>query len=197
LRRFLVLSLVFIVMSSSFFLAGCSSGSSGSNQQQTSSNVPVVTAVSPSSLNAGAATQTITITGTGFVSGSVVSFSGTALQTTYNSATSLQAMLPAALIAGGQVASVTVSNGSGASSSSPVNFSVMAPTPQVTGISPNNIPQAAAAVLQINGTGFEANSQVLWNGSARPTTFVSSTLRATVTASLLASSRTADLTVQV
>ena len=53
-----------------------------------------------------------------------------------------------------------------------------------------------SATITITGTGFEANSVVQWNGSARPTTFVSSTqLRVDLTAADLQAQGTGALTV--
>ena len=95
------LSLAFVLI----VLTGCSSGTS-SNSSQTNNPAPTIVSISPSSLNAGAAAQNITITGTGYTSGSVVLFSGTPLQTTYTSSTSLQAAVPASLLANGQTASI-------------------------------------------------------------------------------------------
>jgi IPT/TIG domain len=90
-------------------LTGCDRQHRVSSSQvrsgQTNNAAPTIASISPSSLNAGAAAQSITITGTGFTSGSVVSFNGTPLQTTYTGSTSLQAAVPAALLANGQTAS--------------------------------------------------------------------------------------------
>jgi uncharacterized repeat protein (TIGR01451 family) len=72
----------------------------------------------------------------------------------------------------------------------------MSPTPKVSGISPNGVPQAHDATLTITGTGFESNSTVSWNGTAVPTTFVNSTtLTITLTASQVQSLGDAQITV--
>ena len=166
---------LFLALGSLSFLIGCSTGSSPT-QQQTSNPIPTIVSVSPSTVTAGASTQTITITGTGFITGSVATFNSTALQTSYTSSTSLQATVPASSLAGGQLASLAVANPSpGGGSSSAVNFSVAAPTPLVSGITPSYLLQSSAAVLLITGTGFEANSSVQWNGSPRTTNFLNTT----------------------
>jgi trimeric autotransporter adhesin len=172
LSRALALFLALVFLS---FLVGCST-SPNSNQQQTSNPAPTIVSVSPSSVTAGASTQTLTITGTGFISSSVASFNSTALQTSYTSSTSLQATVPASSLASGQLVSLVVTNPSpGGGNSSVVNFSVTAPTAQITGIAPNYVLQSSAAVLLVTGTGFEANSSVLWNGSPRTTNFLNPT----------------------
>jgi len=113
-----------------------------------------------------------------------VALNGTAIKTTYVSATSLQAEIPAESLAAGQDSSVSVSNPTpGGGSSGALKFSVMAPKPVVAMLSPNAIPQGADATITVTGSGFEANSVVLFNGSERPTTFVdSNTLRFVLTA---------------
>jgi hypothetical protein len=56
-------------------------------------------------------------------------------------------------------------------------------TPQITLLSPTAIsPTADSVVLTVLGTGFVPQSQILWNGSALPTTFLDSQhLQATIT----------------
>ncbi len=50
---------------------------------------PVITTLSPTSATAGGAAFTLTVNGTGFVNGAVVSFNGAAKTTTFGSATQL------------------------------------------------------------------------------------------------------------
>jgi uncharacterized repeat protein (TIGR01451 family) len=111
------------------------------------------------------------------------------MQTTYVSATSLQVAVPASALAAGQVANLVLSNPSpGGGSSDPSKFSIMSPTPAVTGLSPSSTPQGVPATITINGSGFEANSIVMYNGAARPTTFVNgTTLQVSLTAADLQS----------
>ena len=146
--------------------------------------VPTVNAISPANVLAGSPALTVTFTGTGYISATAVTLNGASLQTNYVSATSLQATVPAAALAGGQVAEFVLSNPSpGGGSSAAAKFSIMSPTPMVTGVSPRSVPQGLDALITVSGSGFEANSVVLYNGSARPTTFVDgSTLRVALTA---------------
>ncbi len=59
-----------------------------------------------------------------------------------------------------------------------VNFSSCpgaVPKPQITSLSPDTISvDVASVLLSVNGSDFVPQSQVLWNGSALPTTFVDS-----------------------
>jgi len=72
-----------------------------------------------------------------------------------------------------------------------------APVPVVTSLSPSNaVAGSAAFSLTVNGSGFTSASVVSWNGSARATTFVSSTqLRAAIAAADVAAAGTAQVSV--
>src|SRR5207245_6719240 len=49
------------------------------------------------------------------------------------------------------------------------------PQPQISSLSPGAIPgDAASVLLTVNGSGFVPQSQIMWNGSALPTTFMDS-----------------------
>ena len=71
------------------------------------------------------------------------------------------------------------------------------PLPAVTSLSPSTIPAGGAPfTLNVNGSGFVSASSVRWNGSPRPTTFVSATqVQAAITATDVASGGTASVTV--
>ena len=72
--------------------------------------VPTITGLNPSSAAVGGPAFTLTVNGTGFVSGSVVRWNGSARATTYVSDTRLTASIPAADIAAVGPANVTVFN---------------------------------------------------------------------------------------
>jgi trimeric autotransporter adhesin len=150
---------------------------------------PTIRSVSPTGVLAGSSAQTLTVTGTGFISSTAATLSGAALQTTYVNATSLQVAVPASALAAGQVANLVLSNPPpGGGTSDPSSFSIMSPTPAVTGLSPASTPQGVPATITVNGTGFEANSVVMYNGGARPTTFINgTTLQVSLTAADLQS----------
>jgi hypothetical protein len=88
-------------------------------------NQPLVpTAVAP-----GGAGFTLTVNGTGFVSGSVVNWNGTALSTTFVSISQLTATVLASDIVTASTASITVSSpGVDAVASNVLFFAVSAPT---------------------------------------------------------------------
>jgi trimeric autotransporter adhesin len=134
---------------------------------------PVVSSISPASVIAGAQQQTLDILGTGFVTTSVVQWNGSALQTSFVSGTEVKAVVPVQDVAAGQTTQISMANPApGGGNSTNTAFNISSPTPLVTGISPQTAAAGAAIVITITGTGFEVNSVVEWNGSARPTTFV-------------------------
>ena len=155
---------------------------------------PVITSLSPSTATAGAAAFTLTVNGTGFVSGAVVQWNSTALSTTFVSATQLTAQVTATLIAAAGTAAVTVLENAVTSNS--VNFTIAA-GPMITSLSPSTATAGAVAfTLTVNGTGFVSSAVVQWNGAALNTTFVSATqLTAQVAANLIGTAGTAAVTV--
>ena len=126
---------VFISVALSFLLvtiAGCGSGSSNSssNGQGNSNPVPTITSLTPSTVTAGAASTSVDVVGTGFVSSSVVQWNGTNVTTTFTSATALSAAVPASDLADGIAAKVTVVNPSpGGGTSGVATFTVDNPCP--------------------------------------------------------------------
>jgi hypothetical protein len=173
-------------------------GTSGSVSFTTANPVPAASSLSPVSQTAGAAAFTLTVNGSKFVSASKVQWNGTALSTTFVSATQLTAAVPAANIAAPGTASVTVSSPTpGGGVSGPLTFTISNPLPVISRVSPTKATAGGAAfTLTVSGTSFETNSTVLWNGSGRATTFVSSrSLTATITAADIAVAGTAAVSV--
>jgi hypothetical protein len=91
---------------------------------------PVLSTLSPSSVTAGAASFTLTVDGSSFVSTSVINWNGAALSTTFVNSTQLTATIGSSLITNEGSVTVTVSTPSGGTSSSS-NFTI---NPTVGGI---------------------------------------------------------------
>jgi hypothetical protein len=158
------------------FISGCSgsnAGSGGSNPNP----VPAVSSISPSSATAGGVALNVTVTGTNFVSGSQAQWNSVALTTTYQSATSLSVQVPSADLTTAGTAMMTVVNPTpGGGASSGLTFTINNPVPVLTSISPTGASSGSAALtLTATGSNFVNGSQVLWNGAALTTTYVSST----------------------
>ena len=167
---------------------------------QASNPVPTITAINPSSAVAGSGGFTLTIIGTNFVNGSVVRWNGSPRTTTFVSSTRLEAAIPASDVATAGTANVTVFNpapGGGTSNTATFTIQASNPVPTITAINPSSaVAGSGGFTLTITGTNFVNSSVVRWNGSDRPTTFVSSTqLTAAIPASDVATAGTANVTV--
>ena len=147
-----------------------------------------LTSISPSTIAAGSPDFTLAATGTGFVSGDVITLNGVAANTTFESATQMHATVPAAVVANPGTIAVAVQDASKNKSNSlplTVSGAFVGKPPTLTSLSPNTIYALSPAfTLTGNGTGFESGSQIVWNGTPLTTTFVSNTQ---VTASVAAS----------
>jgi hypothetical protein len=160
--------------------------------------VPAVTSVVPSMATAGGAAFTLTVNGSGFVTGSTVHWNGGARSSQFVSATQLTASIQPADIATAGTAQVTVVNPKpGSGTSSAVAFAIQNPAPVAASLSPSSIAAGSAAFdLTVNGSGFMQGSSVQWNGSLRTTTFVSANaVKAAIAAADVATAGTAQVAV--
>lgn len=130
---------------------GQTSGTSG-NGLYTYQVAPTVSSVSPTtgSLAGG---YTLTITGTGFISGATVKVNGiTCGGVTVGSATSLTCTAPGSTSTG--TYDVVVTNSDGQTDTLPTAFKYQN-APTITSISPNGGPPAGGTTVSIYGTGFD------------------------------------------
>jgi hypothetical protein len=187
-------------------VVGCGGGggsNGGGGSSQTPQNpVPTVSGLTPNSATAGSAALTVTASGSGFIPASVIEWNGAALGTAYVSSTSLTAQVPSSDLSSAGTATVAVQNPApGGGMSSAVSFTIVTranPTPSVSSISPSSGTVGGAAfTLTVTGTQFLSSSQVLWNSSPTPTTYVSSiSLTAQIPSSDLSSAGAATVAVQ-
>jgi Tol biopolymer transport system component len=178
-------------------LAGCSSGDSES-PSGASNPVPSITSISPTSVNAGGASFTLTVNGTNFVPASVVQWKGAIRTTTFVSSTQLAMTVTGADIASPGTAEVVVVNlAPGGGISNVATFTTSSGTPAIASLSPFTIAAGSAPfTLTVTGTSFVSSSIVRWNGSDRSTTFINNTqLAARIPVGDIASQGTAQVTV--
>ncbi|KPK03103.1 MAG: hypothetical protein AMS20_11500, partial [Gemmatimonas sp. SG8_28] len=158
--------------------------------------VPVLQVIAPTSGVVGGAEFVLTATGSAFQENSSVLWNESVLPTTYVSATTLTATVAAGLLATPGTVDVTVRTPApGGGQSTALPFEVGNPAPVLQAIAPTTgVVGGPEFVLTATGSGFQQNSNVLWNGSALPTTYVSqTTLTATVATSLLTAAGTAEV----
>lgn len=167
--------------------AGVNSAAASFTVSTATLSVPTITAVSPAGATAGTPGFSVVVTGTNFLPCSSVQITDagsnvTPLPTTFVSPTQLSATLGTANLAAVQTLQVAVANpASSANTSNALAFAVALPT--ITSLSAstsssNTTPACSASgiTLTVNGTNFVASGlTVTWNGSPRPTTFVSAT----------------------
>ena len=123
--------------------AGCQTFTVNQSAANISNNpTPVLTSLLPSSATAGSAAFTVTVNGTGFVAGAVVTFNGTARATTFVSATQLTAAILASDVSNAGTAPVTVTNPTpGGGTSSAVSLTISSPSIGSYTLSSNTAPQ--------------------------------------------------------
>jgi IPT/TIG domain len=162
-----------------------------------------ISSLSPSSVQANTkAPPLITITGSNFVVGDVVTWNGQ-----YRGATSAyldqnhMTIQPAATdMASPGMASISVSDSGLVNASPSVNFAITgpnAPSPTISSLTPSSATAGAADLeVLVKGSGFAFNSTVLWNSMPVPTAYLSgSQLMAMIPAADLASAGSVDVSV--
>ena len=157
---------------------------------------PQIAAINPDSIIAGSAGFVLEVTGSKFASESVVRWNNSDRVTTFGSATRLQASISAADIATSGTVPVTVFNPGGGLSNA-VIFEIKASQPTVTSLNPSYATTGGSSFpLTVNGSSFVSGCKVRWNGSDRPTTFISgSQLEATINSSDISVAGTATIAV--
>ena len=159
---------------------------------------PALTSIAPATSMVGGTAFTLTVTGSGFVSGATVNFgSNAAITPSSVTSTQIVATIPAADIATASTVNVTVTNPGGGGTSNAQTFTINNPAPTVTSLSPSSATAGGAGFsLAVNGTGFVPTSVVKFNGVAKTTTLVNATqLTAAITAADIATAGTATVTV--
>ncbi len=173
-----------------------------------------LSSLSPSNAVAGGPDFMLTLTGAGFVTGTIVQWNGKTLSTTYISAGSVTANVPAALIAkSGTATVITVNPHSGSQQNGLSNalsltiFPPPNPQPTISALSPScAVTGSGSFTLTITGTNFipasdpSGGSQVHWNTATQTTlpivgTISATQIQATVSATLVANPVMATVTV--
>ena len=146
---------------------------------QDSNPAPAVTALSPSSVEAGYTGLngiTLTVTGSNFVSLSTVEWNGSARQTELVSGTEVQAQINFSDVQNAGTATVSVSTPSpGGGTSNALTFTIvdysLPPIPSIIALNPNSaIAGGAGLLVDLSGYWLNNSDTVNWNGSPRTNT---------------------------
>jgi hypothetical protein len=141
----------------------------------TTNSQPTLGTLTPASTTVGGPNFPLTLTGTGFTPSSIVTFGSATVSSAFQSPTTLTASIPASAISTAGTPYVTVMN-PGGKPSVVLTFTVNNPVPVVASVSPSTVALGSPALsLTVMGNNFNSSSVVEVNGSARPTTLVSST----------------------
>ncbi len=168
--------------------------------------VPVLLALSPDVINAGASALALTVAGSGFTPTTIVQWNGSARATTYVSPAIVAAQVtPSDLATPGNVSVTVIDASSGGTPSNSLVFAVLSPTAPILGrITPTSIAVGISDfTLTVVGTGFVQGSTIHLGNQALPTTLLTSkvlpspatVLRAPVSASLVQSFGTLPINV--
>lgn len=159
---------------------------------------PQISGISPTTVTTVDAGLTITVTGSGFIPTSAVTWNGAARTTSYLSTTQLQFKLLSADVAAVGAVQISVSNPApGGGPASPTQLTIVYPVPVLTSLNPAAVVAGGPSfTLSVNGSGFSPSSIVQYNGTPRTTSYVnSSTLTILVGATDIATPTTAQITV--
>ncbi len=165
--------------------------------------VPLASALAPAgAINTPGTVLTLTVNGQDFLPTSRVRLNGIDLTSEYVNATQMRARVASLSMGAPGNKDITVWIPAPGGSSNAIPFVVLnageVPAPSVLGVDVLGATAGAGPInINVNGMNFVSGAQVLWNGSARPTTFVSSTLlNATLTAEDMAWPGASAVTVQ-
>lgn len=158
---------------------------------------PSLTSTAPVGGTAGTPGFLVQVFGTNFDNIAMVKFGGTAKSTTFVSSTELRFTIDQADLVAPGTKDVQVVNGSGLATNI-IQFGIESPVPTLTSVaSTQNGAGSGEATLRVFGTHFLVSSVVQFNGSPRPTQFVSwGELVATLPASDLTTPATNQITVK-
>ena len=162
-------------------------------------NQPVITAIAPFTATVLGSAFTLSLEGSGFVSGTQTLWNGSALPTTFVDGEHLTAQIAAAQLNSAATIQVTTRSPAPANfTSNAVPFVVEAAQPVITNLSPSSVVAGNPTLtLTIDGSNFATDAQVLWNGTPLTTQFVGPTqVKVQIEAALLANGQTAGVAVR-
>ncbi len=155
---------------------------------------PQLTAINPSTVVAGSAGFTLTLSGSGFLPGATVSVGSSSLQPSAVASGQISVAVPASLVAQPAALAVAVSNPGGVVSNSLVLTVTLL---QLTSISPSTVTATGPAfTLTLNGAGFAAGASVNVGATTlQPSALSAAQITVSVPAAVIAKPATLSVTV--
>jgi hypothetical protein len=158
---------------------------------------PVLSSASPEFVQAGGEAVVITLRGEGFVTESEVLVNEQVQPSTLIGPTEMTVVVPQSMLTAGGLLTVQVRNQYPVVFSEPLLVEVRNPVPVITDLSPGEVTAGAPASVQLSGSGFNAQSEVLVDGAVRPADYVSATtLQVSFAEADLRSARPLEITVR-
>jgi hypothetical protein len=179
---------------------GGSSAALSFNIEPFQSGAPLISSLSPANAAAGGPEFTLTVNGTNFAAGDVVTWNGSVRATTFLTSTQVTATITKNDIATPGLGSVSVITSNPLLASPSVAFAVTGPNnpaPTISSLSPSSVAAGSADLeVLVKGSRFVANSFVEWNGVPLATAYLSgSQIMAMIPAADIAAATTANITV--
>jgi photosystem II stability/assembly factor-like uncharacterized protein len=140
--------------------------------------VPALSFIAPVSVVAGGMGFALEAVGSNFASTAFLKFNGAARPSVVIATNQLSATISAADITNVSTAQITISNpapGGGDSGPEILNIIQPNPIPTISSISPNSGSPGTSVLITINGTNFQYDPLVYFNGTGTPAFFVNST----------------------
>jgi YVTN family beta-propeller protein len=162
------------------------------------SSVPTIIGFTPSSANAGSISVSMTVTGSNFRNGTVITVAGTPIPTTFVSSTQLTGLIPETFLRRSGEFRIGVTNPPpGGGSAEGGLFNVTSPLPVLTSVSPSRtVVRNSPLTVQLTGTNFATDSRVFIGSTRLDAVFNSATsLSATIPAEMMSTPRVLDLVV--
>lgn len=127
--------------------------------------VPILSGISKKSVLLGSGDLNLSVTGSNFVSDSVVNFDGFPIATNYVSTNTLSAFIPASYIANTGFYNITATSPApGGGNSNPITFSVVNPVPTITSLSVESIIAGSSSfLLTVSGDNFTKDTIIQFN----------------------------------
>ncbi len=142
--------------------------------------VPVISSASPNQALEGGTTSVV-LTGTGFVSGTVLTASSGTVTTTYNSPTSITAQITVPPTASGNLSLTPQNPTPGGGTGTALVLTLLNPLPVISSASPNQALEGGTTSVVLTGTGFVPGTVLTASSGTVTTTYNSPT---TITAQI-------------